>query len=152
MKIIRLLLITAFIIFGYYANAQPNEKMQKIKSLKIGFITESLELTPDEASDFWPIYNFHQDKIHQLYHQNRKLRHAMRSEQYFENLTDEEADKVLNNLLQTDKNIEQEKLAMFEKLKTVLPSKKLLKLHKAENDFRHKILEQYRKRKEGTKK
>lgn len=152
MKNIQLILLAIFLSIGFHANAQSNDKMQKFKTLKIGFITESLELTPDEAADFWPIYNLHQDKIHQLFHQNRKLRHSMKDDQYFEDLSDAEAEKLLNSLLQMDKTIEQEKSAMFEKLKTVLPSKKLLKLHKVENDFNRKILEQYRKRKEGVKK
>lgn len=151
MKNIQFILLAVFLFFGFYANGQPHEKMQQLKTLKIGFITESLELTSDEAADFWPIYNLYQDKIHQLYHQNRRLRHSMQGAQYFEDLTDEDASDILNSLLEMNESIEEEKSTMFEKLKTVLPAKKLLKLYKVEKDFNRKILEQYRKRKEGAK-
>ena len=36
------------------------EKAIKVK--KIAYITESLELTPDEAEKFWPIYNEFESK------------------------------------------------------------------------------------------
>ena len=152
MKYTQFILLIIFLSIGINANSQPHEKMKKIKALKIGFITESLELTPDEATEFWPIYNLHQDKIHQLYHQNRRLRHSMKGDQYFEDLTDKDAENILNDLLKMNKIIEQEKSTMFEKLKTILPAKKLLKLYKVENDFNRKMLEQYRKHREGTKK
>ncbi len=48
--------ITAFV------NAQEdviaNEKKQQgIDALKVAFISKELELTPDEAQKFWPVYN-----------------------------------------------------------------------------------------------
>ncbi len=36
--------------------------MDKIKALKIAFITEKLNLSEKEAQQFWPIYNsYHED-------------------------------------------------------------------------------------------
>ena len=37
--------------------AQSPEKRERIKALKVAFITEKLELTESEAQKFWPIYN-----------------------------------------------------------------------------------------------
>ena len=36
---------------------------EKIQSLKIAFITQKLQLTPDEAEKFWPIYNQYDNEI-----------------------------------------------------------------------------------------
>ena len=47
--------------------------------------------------------------------------------------------------------IDEQKL-MFEKLRTILPAKKLLKLYKAENDFNRKIFQEYKKRTRVLKK
>ena len=151
LKFILVLTIAAIFSFGINANAQSKGKMEQLKSLKIGFITEALELSPDEATDFWPLYNFHQEKIHKLYHQNRAIRHELKPEN-FASMSDSKATELLNKILKTDKDIYTEKEALFENLKTVLPPKKIIKLHKAENEFSRKILEQYRKRKEGQKK
>lgn len=150
-KFISVLTIAIIFSFGINSNAQSKGKMEQLKSLKIGFITEALELNPDEATDFWPIYNLHQEKIHKLYHQNRAIRHELKPEN-FASMSDTKATELLDKILKTDKDIYIEKEAMFENLKTVLPPKKVIKLHKAENEFSRKILEQYRKRKEGQKK
>ncbi|MES2777639.1 MAG: hypothetical protein V4722_25905 [Bacteroidota bacterium] len=39
-------------------HAQPEERNEDaIESLKIAFLTKQLELTPEEAQKFWPVYN-----------------------------------------------------------------------------------------------
>ena len=39
-------------------DTQPNEKkIQDIEALKVAFISKELDLTPDEAQKFWPLYN-----------------------------------------------------------------------------------------------
>ena len=35
-------------------------------SLKIAFITQKLQLTPDEAQKFWPIYNQYDNEVQSL--------------------------------------------------------------------------------------
>jgi hypothetical protein len=39
------------------ANQLPEKKQQNIEALKVAFISKELELTPDEAQKFWPVYN-----------------------------------------------------------------------------------------------
>ena len=38
------------------------EKKEQIKALKVAFITTELNLTPEEAAKFWPIFNAFEDK------------------------------------------------------------------------------------------
>lgn len=59
MKKIYLILIFAGITgFASAQEEQPSEKKQQdIEALKIAFISKELELTPDEAQKFWPVYN-----------------------------------------------------------------------------------------------
>ncbi len=41
-------------------NAAPgwsDEEMAKLESAKVGLITTKLSLTPDQAKEFWPVYN-----------------------------------------------------------------------------------------------
>ena len=144
------LLIITLVFFGLNTNAQSSDKREQLKSLKIGFISEALDLSPKEATDFWPIYNFYQDKIHKFYYQNRSIKRELKSEN-FEGMSDSKASDLLDRLLKTDKDIYTEKEVMFEKLQSILPSKKILKLHKSEDGFNRKMLEHYRKRKEGQK-
>ncbi len=57
----RIYLLILFAVVGFFANAQeeqPSEKKQQdIEALKVAFISKELELTPDEAEKFWPVYN-----------------------------------------------------------------------------------------------
>ena len=73
MKTNKLLLIIVFLC-SIYSFAQPpmREKKEQIRALKVGFITNELSLTADEASKFWPIYNTFDDKQFELKHQKMK--------------------------------------------------------------------------------
>ncbi len=39
------------------------KKVQDIEALKVAFISKELELTPDEAQKFWPVYNQYSKEI-----------------------------------------------------------------------------------------
>ena len=39
---------------------------ERVEALKIAFITQKLQLTPDEAQKFWPVYNQYENEIRSL--------------------------------------------------------------------------------------
>lgn len=43
-----------------------SKKAEKIEALKVAFITQKLELTPDEAQKFWPVYNNYEKDMGQI--------------------------------------------------------------------------------------
>ena len=54
--------IIIFFLFLQGISAQTNKDQKgpirdKIKAQRIAFITERLNLSPDEATKFWPVYN-----------------------------------------------------------------------------------------------
>jgi hypothetical protein len=57
----KIYLITVFAFIAGFARAQEDisseKKQQNIEALKVAFISKELELTPDEAQKFWPVYN-----------------------------------------------------------------------------------------------
>jgi hypothetical protein len=68
--------------------AQSPEKRERIKALKVAFITEKLELTESEAQKFWPIYNTFEENMHNFrkdFYKNRKMDIANVSEQEAKN-------------------------------------------------------------------
>jgi len=47
--------------------AQPDaDQHEAIESLKIAFLTKQLQLTPEEAQKFWPVYNQYTSELKQL--------------------------------------------------------------------------------------
>jgi len=57
----KILLLFGFITFASLlteAQVSGNERVgEKIKSLEIGYLTKQLQITPDEAEKFWPLFN-----------------------------------------------------------------------------------------------
>ncbi len=57
----KLYFILVFITIGGLVKAQdeqPSEKKQEnIEALKVAFISKELDLKPDEAQKFWPVFN-----------------------------------------------------------------------------------------------
>jgi hypothetical protein len=62
-------MILSFVCFAAVANAQDAEpdlsekKQQDIQALKVAFISKELDLTPDEAQKFWPVYNQYEREV-----------------------------------------------------------------------------------------
>src|SRR5207244_10877172 len=48
------------------------QQMEKIKTMKIGFLTEKLSLSSEEAKTFWPVYNKYQDELETLRKNHRE--------------------------------------------------------------------------------
>lgn len=99
-----------------------------IQALKVGFITERLQLSSEEAELFWPIYNEYNDKKYQLRKEcNQK--------------------KGADDFMECEKKQVALKNDYHAKFKNVLHEEKLGKLYQAEKDFKRKLLEESRKRK-----
>jgi hypothetical protein len=55
-----LLILLLALGFLFNAHAQDGERLQ---ALKIAYLTKKLDLSPEEAQRFWPIYNKYTDEI-----------------------------------------------------------------------------------------
>lgn len=144
MKTNKLVLIILFLL-SIHLLAQPprGEKKEQIKALKVGFITNELELTPDEASKFWPIYNAFDDKQFELRHEKMKAFKA-RMDSDIDKMSEKEASALLVQMESNEDELNQLRKKFVNSLKGVIPSVKIIKLKKAEDDFNRKLLQQYR--------
>lgn len=144
MKTNKLLLIILFLL-SIHLFAQPprGEKKEQIKALKVGFITTELDLTTDEASKFWPIYNSFEDKQFDLRHQKMRAFHG-RMDSDLDKISEKEAAVLLAQMENNEEELHQIRKKFIASLKGVLPSVKIIQLKKAEDDFNRKLLQQYR--------
>ena len=144
MKTNKLVLIIVFLLSIQLFAQQPRvEKKEQIKALKVGFITTELKLTSDEASRFWPIYNAFEDKQFDLRLQKMKaFRGRMDSD--LEKISEKEASSLLAQMESNEDELYQARKKFIASLKGVLPSIKIIKLKKTEDDFNRKLLQQYR--------
>ncbi|PWK17885.1 sensor of ECF-type sigma factor [Xanthomarina spongicola] len=136
------ILITLFALVVSLTTYSQNDKHEKIKTLKIAYITEALDLTTPEAEKFWPIYNTYeneQDKLRSEIHEKRKNID-------FETLTESDAKKIIDDMEALAKTRYELNRNYMSELKSVLTSKKIIKLREAEESFKRKMFEEYRKR------
>ncbi len=120
---------------------------ERIKTLKVAFITERLALTSSEAQQFWPVYNAHDEALQKL---RRKERQRFGSQlPYLDDLSEEEASKLLTEFTAIQKEKQTLEEEFIGDLKNVLPAKKIVLLLKAEEDFKKRLLQQVRKRRGG---
>lgn len=124
------------------------ERLQEIKAQKSAFITTKLALTPEEAQQFWPIYNEYDDKQDALRKEMRELLKGARDDQ---GMTEAEAAQLLEKGLQhRQKEIDLER-SYQERFKKCIGAVKTVKLRKAEHDFNREVLRKFRDRLEDRR-
>jgi hypothetical protein len=142
----KLLIIILFIVSTNSIFAQ--QFRQKIYLLKSSYITNALSLTPKEAEKFWPVYNLYSDKIHELkFELENNLDKKLLKNGNLAALSDNDAEKYLNNSLQMEQEIVTQKIKMQKELSKIISAKKIILLQKAEKDFNRRMLQEYGRRK-----
>lgn len=70
--LVTLLLLFIISLSGFSQNRE--NRFQKIETAKIAFITKKLDLTPQEAQKFFPLYNEYRKEMREIQHKNREDR------------------------------------------------------------------------------
>lgn len=138
-----LILIIFLLSISSFAQTHMEDKKEQIRTLKVGFITNELALTTDEATKFWPIYNAYDDKQFEIRHQKMKA-FKQRMDADLEKMSEKDAAALLVQMENTEDELYQMRKKFVSNLKGVLPSVKIIQLKKAEEDFNRKLLQQYR--------
>ena len=126
--------------------SQPRfrQKLEQIKTLKVAYITDELQLTPDEAAKFWPVYNAYEDKQKDLRKEKAHAYLDRMDEDGIDKMSEKEAANYLSQMESTEDDLYQLKKKLIANLKVILPVKKIIMLQKAEEGFNRKLLKQYR--------
>nr|WP_299389109.1 hypothetical protein [Allomuricauda sp.] len=141
------LLVFALATSWIYAQGGPGPGRDRIRTLKIAFITERVSLTSKEAQDFWPIYNEYDEKLQNI---RRRERFELRSRiGMIEDLSDNESAALLAKYLAIQKEKYDAEQDFISRINKVISPKKTLLLLEAEEDFKKRLLQQMRKRRGG---
>jgi hypothetical protein len=131
-------------ILMFPARAQDPGKQEQIKTLKIAFFTERLNLSPEEATVFWPIYNAHEKAKQALRDQERQeIRDRFSN---LDEISEVEAQKALRRYLEIEEQEEELDKEFYQRIAREFSAVRTLKLFEAERDFRRRLLQEYRKR------
>ena len=118
---------------------QGKTSFERIKALKMAYITDKIDLTDDEETVFWQVYDEFELKI---YNECRKKLKEIRKQysKSIDSLTKEEAINVLKEVYKIEHlavNFEEER---DKALLINIPAKKILKIHHAEYHFNREMV------------
>lgn len=138
-------LLTALvaIAFGTIAQAQPDpEKREaRLAAFRAEVFTRVLNLTPEEAQGFWPLYNEFADKREQA---QQELRPAKQLDQ----MSDPEVeDQIKRHFEMKQRELDLER-DFYQKVRKVLALRKIAKLPMAEREFRESLVKKLQEARE----
>jgi Spy/CpxP family protein refolding chaperone len=141
-KITLMLLFALLTTASAWAQRPSGDEMQRIQDAKIAIITNRLNLTPEQATGFWPVYNEYSQKRRDIHRSQRKIINDKKAE----GKTDEQ---VLNNLKdvqdlkQQELDLEKEYQNRFLK---VISASQIIELYKAERTFNDMLIQRLKQR------
>jgi len=140
----KLIILTTLLFFCLFTTTAQ----EKIKALKIAYLTEQLNLTSSEAEKFWPIYNKNDETQYELRHKVRsEIKKNFKGKDLVNSISEEEAERIIKLKLDTDKKVYECQSAFINKIKNIISYKKIIRLQVAEMEFGRKLMSKYRHQK-----
>lgn len=135
------LAVAATVGFSQEPRPRFQENMERIQAERVSYLTNRLDLTVQEAEKFWPLYNEYLGKREELFaSRHKQMPRGFDPEQ----LSDQDLEKMFNSILDQDISLAELKKEYYLKIREILPIKKVLMLHRAEQDFMNHMLNQIR--------
>lgn len=143
----RYLIMILSVAFVGLLSAQPGDQKRadRIEAKKIAYISNALDLSPDEAKVFWPVYNGHSGRV-------KAIKDNFNAGKKLELMSDNELEQWIDNSLVKEQELLEEKKIFLAELKKVLPIRKIGILYKTEKKFRKSVLKEMRKRMKNKEK
>ncbi|ARV10965.1 Spy/CpxP family protein refolding chaperone [Gilvibacter sp. SZ-19] len=148
MKKFYYILLLSFMLIGFSADAQrqrPNPG--EIEAQKTAFITNNLDLTPEQAQKFWPIYNASEKRMESIRRQQREA--LMKVRLNGGAVSDSEAWDLIENLMSWEQSMLDERKNLVAQLKGVVTPQQILKLKRAEEEFKRRLLQAMQRRRKN---
>ncbi|MCB9170641.1 MAG: hypothetical protein H6597_07845 [Flavobacteriales bacterium] len=120
----------------------PEDRLEEIKAQKSAYLTRKMDLSPEEAQKFWPVYNQYDKELEDARKEMREYHRSMKGR--IEDLSESDASQMIDRELgfrQRDLDIRKKYTAEF---KRTVGAQKTLQLFKAERDFNRELLKRLR--------
>jgi hypothetical protein len=144
-------IMPAFLFSQPDKDRSNKEKKERIEAMKIAYITEKLDLSPEEAKEFWPVYNKYEKDHYDLRKSKKNLEKEAKEKWKSEgNSLDKIKEKDLDDYMESVFEIKDKENQLNRKyhieFKKVLSPHKVLLLYKSKRDFKKEILRMIKKR------
>ncbi|MCZ4408406.1 hypothetical protein O3Q51_06275 [Cryomorphaceae bacterium 1068] len=142
--IITLLVLLPAIVWGQMGHPSElsPEKRKEIEGMKVAYLTSQMDLSPEEAQVFWPVYNQFRDEMDAHRSEGRK------KYQLFKINESELSDEELIEQMESRFDHERERIAIeekyFKQFVEILSPQKVLAMMEAEEGFKRELLRKVR--------
>ena len=139
-------LFVIYILLNFNVLAQNGVKLkERMEAQRAAFITQRLNLTPEEAQQFWPIYNQLTEKLQQIRNADKDEKKPL------DEVTDTEAEKIIATGFDKESRELELKKEYFQRLKKVISIKKIAKLYRVEREFKGELVKRLNEFREAKK-
>ncbi|MBS0012081.1 MAG: hypothetical protein KFF49_11760 [Bacteroidales bacterium] len=145
MKRLYLIILLVFCVSSIFAQRNRGEV---IEAQKIAFFTRYLDLSPEEARMFWPIYDEFTEKRNEIVRQRNDITQEVGRN--FMKMNDQELEEAGDKLIGLDLQEAELKADYHEKFKEVLSPSKVVRLYHTESRFKNYLLNQLRSRRDNA--
>lgn len=125
---------------------QAQSKQDKIKSLEIAYISRELDLTPEEAQKFWPLYNKYTREVNELITERKRRAQELKGKPRTD---DKIAEAALDKELGYEKRMIDIKTRYKQEFLKAIPARKVGILYRSEREFRNMMIRQMKERREN---
>jgi LTXXQ motif family protein len=112
------------------------ERHQQIQNYKISFLTGKLDLSPEQAQKFWPLYNQYDAERHKMRRQTRLFR-----DDKLATIPEQELRQKLNERLAVQQSMLDLDKAYMDRFLKVITARQLAVLYRSEEEFPRILLE-----------
>ncbi|GAB3651114.1 hypothetical protein GCM10028791_19370 [Echinicola sediminis] len=144
MKKIIILAVFSIISITSFAQKEGDKRYdrEKLEAAKVAFITQRLDIKPEQATAFWPLYNQFEENRRKSH---MKLRATSRINE--QDLTAEKARELVQEKFKIQQQLLDEEKAFIDKIKDILTPIQIYKLGEADRDFVRHLYKMNRDRK-----
>jgi hypothetical protein len=132
------------LISSFLMVSAQNPNRERLDAYKIAFFTKKLNLSPQEAEKFWPVYNENQRQKSQIQAEKISLMKTVNMNEV--SLTDKEVTDIGNRYCETLVKESELAVTFHKKLQEILPPVKVIRVYQAENQYRVQLLNELQQR------
>jgi hypothetical protein len=148
MKNISLYILSFFLSLPMMAQQQGDTgyDKEKLESAKVAFITQRLDLTPEQAEKFWPLYNQHREDKRNL----MKSLHVL-GKMDVEGISNEKALELIEQKFDIEQEILDLEKAFHKEIIKVISPVQAVQLGEVNKDFTRHIYHMQKRKKDPEK-
>lgn len=136
------LFLTIFSVAAQTPGEDRNRILAELKPYRQKALTKDLNLTRDQAREFFPLYDAMDDELNQIQSDTRELERSTIKDQSATDAEIEAAARAIFAQKQKEATVEME---YFEKFRQVLTPRQLLNLKNAERRFTQSLIKKHRR-------